>query len=380
MSIKDIPPPSALTLRSRWVLWRNRVLGSVHFQHWAARNILTRGVARRRAAAQFDLVAGFVYSQILTAFVEADLLSFLRDQLHSDAELAAFTRLSGAAADRLMRAAAALNLAESPQPGWWTLGQAGAELAPNSGAQAMIRHHHLLYTDLTAPLALLQSERRQPTALSRFWTYAAPGQAGDGGKGVQDYSALMAATQPMVVAEILDRYDFSRHRRLLDIGGGSGMFARTIAAAVPGLELAIFDLPEVVAEAQLRFASAPPPRPIALHPGSFKCDPVPMDHDLMTLVRILHDHDDDVAQNLLRSIFAALPAGGRLLIVEPMADESAAPRMGDAYFGFYLWAMGSGRPRSAAELTAMLGHAGFAAVRRITTAQPLITSALVATK
>lgn len=380
MSIENTLPPSALTLRSRWVLWRNRVLGSARFQHWAARNLLTRSEARRRAAAQFDLVAGFVYSQILAAFVEAELLSFLRGQLRSGAEVAAFAGLSGAAANRLLRAAAALNLAESPQPGWWTLGQAGAELAPNSGAQAMIRHHHLLYADLAAPLALLQSERSHATALSRFWTYAAPVQDDGHGQGAQDYSALMAATQPMVVAEILDRYDFSRHRRLLDIGGGSGMFTRKIAAAVPGLDLGIFDLPEVVAEAHLRFASEPPPRAIALHPGSFKSDSVPPGHDLITLVRILHDHDDDVAQHLLRSIFAALPAGGSLLIVEPMAGESAAPRMGDAYFGFYLWAMGSGRPRSASVLTTMLQQAGFAAVRRIATAQPLITSALVATK
>lgn len=380
MSIENVPPPSALTVRSRWVLWRNRILGSARFQHWAARNFLTRRVARRRAAAQFDLVAGFVYSQILAAFVEADLLAYLRDRLRSGADVAAFTGLPVEAADRLLRAAAALELAESPQPGWWTLGQAGAELAPNTGAQAMIRHHHLLYADLAAPLALLHAERRRPTALSRFWTYAAPAQTCDGAQGIQDYSALMAATQPMVVAEILDRFDFSRHRRLLDIGGGSGMFARTIAAAVPGLELAIFDLPEVVAEAAARFASEPPPRTMALHPGSFKSDPLPLGYDVCTLVRILHDHDDAVAQDLLRSIFAALPAGGRLLIVEPMADESAAPRMGDAYFGLYLWAMGSGRPRSAATLTAMLRQAGFAAVRRIATAQPLITSALVATK
>ena len=380
MSSENVPPPSALTARSRWVLWRNRMLSSARFQHWAARNILTRGVARRRAAAQFDLVAGFVYSQILTAFVEAGLLGYLRGALRSDADVAAFTRLGGDAADRLLRAAAALDLAESPQPGWWTLGQAGAELAPNSGAQAMIRHHHLLYADLAAPLALLAADRRQPTALSRFWTYAAAEPQGNNAHGAQDYSALMAATQPMVVAEILGRFDFSRHRRMLDIGGGSGTFARNIAAAAPGLAIGIFDLPEVLAETEARLTADPPVRPIALCPGSFKTDPLPQGYDLITLVRILHDHDDDVAQNLLRSIFAALPATGRLLVAEPMAEESAAPRMGDAYFGFYLWAMRSGRPRSAATLTTMLQAAGFNAVRRIATAQPLITSALVATK
>ncbi len=379
MSTNNVPPPSALNVRSRWVLWRNRVLGSPRFQHWAARNILTRGVARRRAAAQFDLVAGFVYSQILAAFVEAGLLEFLDAALRSDAAVAAHARLPPNASDRLLRAAAALGLAESPQPGLWTLGSAGAELKPNRGGQAMIAHHQLLYADLAAPLDLFRAGRSAPTALSRFWTYVAR-QPEEEAQEAAPYSALMAATQPMVVAEIMGRFDFGASRRMLDIGGGSGSFARAVAAAVPGIDIGIFDLPEVVGLAEGRFAADPPVQPIALYGGSFKSDSLPTGHDLITLVRILHDHDDAVAEKLLRSIFAALPGGGRLLIVEPLADESAAPRMGDAYFGLYLWAMGSGRPRSFGSLQAMLHAAGFRRVRRIATAQPIITSALVATK
>jgi demethylspheroidene O-methyltransferase len=53
--------------------------------------------------------------------------------------------------------------------------------------------------------------------------------------------------------------------------------------------------------------------------------------------------------------------------------------MGDAYFGFYLRAMGRGRPRRAAEIAAMLRQAGFAHPRSIETSQPLLTSIMVAT-
>jgi demethylspheroidene O-methyltransferase len=52
--------------------------------------------------------------------------------------------------------------------------------------------------------------------------------------------------------------------------------------------------------------------------------------------------------------------------------------MGDAYFGVYLWAMGSGRPRTVEELTAMLRKAGFRRIRRRPTRIPLQTSVLVA--
>ena len=365
--------PNNLTLKSRWVMRRNAILGSARFQRWASRTPVIRGIARRRAAAQFDLIAGFIYSQILTAFVSAGLIEFLNGHLRSFDETDAFTGLGPDATDRLLKAGQSLQIVESPQRGLWTLGEAGAPLSTNEGAMAMIRHHHLLYGDLADPLALLAEGRRNETALSAYWTYASKKNSDS---GVAGYSALMAATQPMVSQQIIDSYDFSAHRRMLDIGGGSGAFAAAIALAAPRLQLGIFDLPEVITHARTRFASAQ----IEFHAGSFKQDALPQGYDLITLVRILHDHDDDVAQALLGRIYDALPAGGKLLIVEPMAGSPHAKRMGDAYFGFYLWAMGSGRPRSASNLTKMLANAGFADVRKVPTALPIIASAIVAIK
>ena len=42
-----------------------------------------------------------------------------------------------------------------------------------------------------------------------------------------------------------------------------------------------------------------------------------------------------------------------------MADTPELPAMGQAYFGFYLLAMGRGRPRSVQEITNFLLEAGF---------------------
>ncbi|MFN6934562.1 MAG: methyltransferase, partial [Tsuneonella sp.] len=101
---------------------------------------------------------------------------------------------------------------------------------------------------------------------------------------------------------------------------------------------------------------------------------------LVTLVRILHDHDDDVALALLHRIRESLPAGGKLLIAEPMAETRSARRMGDGYFGFYLWAMGSGRPRSFEEIGTMLTTAGFSRFSEIPTDLPIICRMVVASK
>jgi demethylspheroidene O-methyltransferase len=117
---------------------------------------------------------------------------------------------------------------------------------------------------------------------------------------------------------------------------------------------------------------------VTAHGGSFRDDPLPAGADLISLVRILHDHDDGVVTALLAAIHAALPPGGTLLVAEPMAGTPGAQAMGDAYFGLYLWAMGSGRPRTAEAYVAMLRAAGFSQVREVATGLPMVTRLLVA--
>ena len=54
-----------------------------------------------------------------------------------------------------------------------------------------------------------------------------------------------------------------------------------------------------------------------------------------------------------------------------MAGIRGAEPMGDAYFGFYLLAMGRGRPRTPDEIGALLREAGFARPLTLRTAEPL---------
>jgi demethylspheroidene O-methyltransferase len=92
----------------------------------------------------------------------------------------------------------------------------------------------------------------------------------------------------------------------------------------------------------------------------------------------LHDHDDDSVRVLLARARDALAPGGTLVIAEPMAGGRGAERVGDAYFGFYLLAMGRGRARSASEIATLLNEAGFAALRPLKTRRPLLVSVLMA--
>jgi len=364
-------------LRGRWIAWRNRVLSSQRFQRFASRFVLTRPVARRRARALFDLVAGFTYSQILAAVVEVRLLELLAEGPLDTADVATQCALPDDGARCLLRGAAALGLVE-PLGDQWALGSDGAALLGNRGIAEMVAHHHLLYADLADPVALLR-RGGGGGALSKLWGYAESPGSGDSA-AVAAYSALMAASQPLVAAQAIDAYPFYRHKRLLDVGGGEGAFLAAVGARVPNLELALFDLPPVCARAQARLDQAGLGGRTRVHGGDFCADPLPPGHDIISLIRVLHDHDDGPALNLLRTIHAALPPGGTVFIAEPMAQTPGAEPAGDAYFGFYLLAMGSGRPRSPDEIRAMLRSAGFTRSRLLHTAVPLTARIIVATR
>jgi demethylspheroidene O-methyltransferase len=81
---------------------------------------------------------------------------------------------------------------------------------------------------------------------------------------------------------------------------------------------------------------------------------------------------------ILRAVRAALPADGVLLISEPMSGTPGAEAIGDAYYGFYLMAMGRGRSRTPERLQALLHEAGFGQVRTLATRLPLQTRVLLA--
>jgi len=358
---------------------RNRVFSNPRFQYWAARLPLIRRIARGRANAAFDLLAGFAYAQVLYACVEGGLFAVLKDGPVSAAGVAQRMALSEAAALTLLRSARALNLTQEPVPDHWMLAGQGAIFAANPGVQEMVRHHRLLYADLADPIALLRADRREPTALSQFWTYAgALHGASERGEQTTEYSRLMAASQHFVADEVCAAVSFKRVKRLLDVGGGHGAFLTAIDAIYPHLELGLFDLPEVVATGAPIVAAAVGEARITVHPGNFFNDSIPQGYDMVSLIRILHDHDDAPAQALLANIRASMPPGARLLIAEPMAQIPGAEPMGEAFFGLYLWAMGSGRPRSPAEIIAMLRAAGFSSARSVATAQPVNASVIIA--
>ncbi|MFM7347835.1 MAG: methyltransferase [Tagaea sp.] len=371
-------PASRPSLVDRLRGWYARMVVDPQFRRWAASFPLTRPIARREARAAFDLCAGFVYSQILFACVRLRVLDLLAEGAMAADEVARSADLTPERAGRLLDAAVALGLLRRDAEGRYALAARGALIGADPGIRAMIEHHAMVYRDLADTVALLRAGRAE-TRLNGYWGYAASPDPGALDEGrVAAYSRLMSASLPMVADEILDAYPLGRHRRVLDIGGGEGGFLIAAGRRWPGLALTLFDLPAVAARARANFTAAGLDDLAVAHGGDMRRDALPRGADVATLVRVLHDHDDDSAMAILRAARAALDPGGVLLIGEPMAEAPGAAAVGDAYFGFYLLSMGQGRARAPARLAGMLDAAGFAGVRHRPTRLPLVAGVTTA--
>ena len=365
--MSDLPAPAA-PFRPAGLI--NRLAASRRFQAFCARVPGLRGIVRREGAAIFDLMQGFVQSQMLMALVELRVLHMLADGPATAPALAARLSVPVARLAILLQAGAAMGLLRR-KGDQFALARRGAAFLAVPGLADMVRHHDVLYRDLADPVAFIRGET--DPELARFWPYVF------GATGPMDpdvtarYSNLMAQSQHLVAEAALAQLSLKGVARLLDVGGGTGAFLRAVRARYPALELALFDLPDVVAQAAL-------PGDVARHGGSFRVDPLPAGADAISLVRVLYDHSEETVRALLARVHEALPMGGRVLVIEPMSGGARPDPQTDVYFSVYTLAMQTGRTRSADEIISLLRAAGFAEIKKHQPDRPFITGVLEARK
>ena len=372
------------SLKDAWQARLERWYAHPGLYRWSLGNPLTRWLTRRRTRKLFDLMAGFVHSQVLLGCVRLDLFRSLHHAPASLTDLARRTGLAPAVLQRLLLSAVALGLLEHRSQGRFGLGPLGVPLAQHEGIAQMIEHNHLLYQDMQDPLQFLNNA--WSGGMAEYWPYAHenPTPAAPDLDKFTHYSELMAASQGFVVQELLSSYFFDEHRCVLDVGAGRGRFVGELAAHASHLKFKMFDLPPVLALAREGLQAKGLTDRVALHPGSFLDDPLPEGADLITLVRVAHDHPDAVVRQILQKAHDALPVGGVLLLAESMAQpdaEAGQPSASvDAYFHFYLLAMGAGRLRTPQERQTMMQEAGFTHVEQVPNAMPIHARILLGRK
>jgi predicted O-methyltransferase YrrM len=147
-------------------------------------------------------------------------------------------------------------------------------------------------------------------------------------------------------------------RRLLDVGGGSGVYALAIAEASPAVEATVFEATPVDAIARRTIAAAGLAPRVTVATGDMFATPWPSGHDTHLFSNVLHDWDEPECRRLLELSAAALPAGGRILIHDMLLDDDKTGPLWAAEYSVLLSTVTQGRLYSAAEIAGWLGPLG----------------------
>src|SRR5262249_22502973 len=108
-------------------------------------------------------------------------------------------------------------------------------------------------------------------------------------------------------------YAFARHRRVLDLRGGTGSFPLALLRQHPHIEATLFDVPAVAALARQRLAGSPVATRLQIVEGDFFTDPLPVDHDAILLANVCHNFLPERNRALLGRVRACWgpPVAGR---------------------------------------------------------------------
>jgi hypothetical protein len=154
--------------------------------------------------------------------------------------------------------------------------------------------------------------------------------------------------------------DFSRYRRLLDVGGGSGAYDIELCKRYPDLRATVHDLPFVAEIAAARIDEAGLSDRIDTVGGDFFGDAaLPAGHDVILLSMILHDWNEAHNREILAKCFDALPSGGGIVISELLVNDEKTGPPPAALMSLNMLIETEGRNYTPAEYDAWLEDAGF---------------------
>ena len=174
-------------------------------------------------------------------------------------------------------------------------------------------------------------------------------------------------------------YEFARHRKVLDLGGGIGSFLLAVLRQHTNVEATLFDVPAVAALARQRLAGSPVATRLRIIEGDFFTDPLPEDHDVMLIANVFHNFLPERNRVLLERACACAPAGARLLLVDFWTDPThTRPLMAALMAGAFLLVTGEGDVYSAEEVRDWLQATGWRTIEHKPLAGP--ASLIVAEK
>ena len=323
----------------------------------------------RDRAALVALIQTGALSQAVRVAAELKLADLLAAGPKPAAELAQATETDLPSLRRLLRALASLGCCAETEDGAFALTPRGALLRSHAADSLRswilwsCKYQWPVWEDLLHSVKTGESARNRITGTDGFGHLVRDPEA-----AVVFNDAMVEVTR-LIADEVVRNYDFSKARRIVDVGGGFGALLAAVLHANPGVHGVLFDLPHAIEGARTQLARSSLAQRCDLVAGDF-FQSIPGGADVYLLKSIIHDWDDERSAVILANCRRALAADGRVLLVERLMPErmDASPYHRATAWSDLAMLIGSGgRERTEREFNALFEAARLRMARVIPT-------------
>ena len=306
-----------------------------------------------------ELGAGFSRPRIFLTAAELDLFTKLHGGPYTVEQLCAQEGWNPRALRILLDALASMGLVQKPDDNLYSVDETLARLLSHESEETVL------------PMILHR------THLWRSWS--ALGEIVITGKNpnvepledrpqedLESFIGAMQVVGRMVAERIVSSLDLSAYRRLLDVGGGSGIYTVAFLKAGPHLTATLFDLPRVCKIARKFLAGSPVRDRVEIVEGDYQVNDLPKGHDVALLSAIIHSNTREENLQLYEKIHRSLEPGGSILLRDFFMDDTRTlPSEGAIFAVNMLAATAGGDTYTLSEVKEDLERAGFRDVRLI---------------
>jgi predicted O-methyltransferase YrrM len=262
-----------------------------------------------------NLATGYQRAKVLFAFDELKIADILRKKPLDSEEIARTLNINALAAERFLNASVSIGLLEKIGKTYKNAALAEQFLIP--GGEFYLGGQIKRYGERSYPMWSDLTEHLKK------WEY---GNAGKQTPEDEDQGAEAMAEQhnfSLLHGHYLARaFDFSKYKKLLDLGGGTGAMSIALCKNFPDLRATVFDLPENIETARKFVEKSGLSARIECVGGDFQKDDLPSDFDAVLLANFMSVAEAGENKNLLARIFEKLPKGGACVLSGLIMDDS----------------------------------------------------------
>lgn len=175
----------------------------------------------------------------------------------------------------------------------------------------------------------------------------------------QNFTAAMDCRGVFLGQALAKKLDLRERRKLLDVAGGSGIYACSLVAHHEQLQAAVFEKAPVDKVAANAIAKRGYSDQVRVIEGDMFKGNLPSGFDVHLISNVLHDWNEKTVEQILRKSHQALDVGGLLVIHDVHINEEKTGPFPNAAYSAMLMHATEGKCYSLSEMYPMLLSIGF---------------------